>query len=71
MVVITLDVSVGHNIKYVVEGGDKLVKTAIDLDTSVRGLGGAVRVHLARDSGNTVAIHDREANPPTRQPLCL
>ena len=46
VVVISLYISHSYHFKYEVEGGHKLVQTAGDLDTAVRGLGGAVREDL-------------------------
>ena len=64
MVVITLDVSVGHHIKYITEGSDDSVQTAIDLDTAVRGLGGAVGVDLGQ--GGLVSMGQSHPTPHPR-----
>ena len=49
VVVIALNICVGHDLQYEVEGGHEPVQTTGDLDTPVSGLGGAVREHLAGD----------------------
>ena len=46
VVVVALDLSAEHHVKYEVEGGHQTLQTATDLDTAVTGLGGAVREHL-------------------------